>query len=301
MNRISHLYILFCCFLSSLFVVNVSASEIPQWWKDLHQYDPSKGWYEYMTYTSAYFGPNALPVPELYDGRVPRNNRVELSTDVFWGYGDQTQSLSARLMYVAIPGKLALSTWGVLTEHYQTTTAVRNQRASLVESGEETLFIGDIYLSTLFSLCREKNDRPDLNLEFVLKTASSKSAKGARYFDTPGYYIDLTAGKSLHFRNAFVQELRFVGVVGFLSYQLNEAHQEDALMYGGKFLLSSKKWSFENGIQGYSGWLDEGDRPLLLRSKLNFRQHRLNYFMQYQHALRDYPFRRIQTGICFEF
>jgi len=280
---------------------SVFALEIPQWWKDVHQYDPDKDAYDYMTYTSSYFGPNALPVPELYDGRVPEKNMAEVSVDGFWGFGDQTQSLSTRLTYVPKPGRLSISFWGVLLEHYQTTPAVRDERASMIEDGKETFMIGDLYLSTLMSIFKEKKYVPDINLEIVLKTSASQSPYNARYFDTPGYWFDLTAGKSLKFQQSFIQELRFVGTYGFLCYQLNSARQNDAPLYGAKVILSSKKWSFENGIHGYSGWLDKGDKPQVLRSKFDFCQNNFHYFLEFQYALRDYPFHRIQAGVNLSF
>jgi len=286
---------LFC-----LLTTSVLALDPPQWWKDVHQYNPDKAWYQYMTYTSANFGPNALPIPETYDGRIPKNNQAEVSTDFFWGYGDQTQSFSTRFVYAAIPGRLTLSGWGVLAEHYRTTTAVRDLRASQMENPEETLLIGDFYLSTLIGLLQEKRGQPDLNLEIVLKTASSKTSASARYFDTPGYYFNLTGGKSIHFKGILLDELRFVGNYGFLCYQLNQEHQNDAPLFGGKILLNAGSWTVESGIQGYSGWLDKGDKPLVLRGKLNYKSGQATFFLQYQHALRDYPFRRLQTGVCFD-
>ena len=286
--------------LSCMLVTTVFALDPPLWWKDVHNFNSDKSWYQYMTYTSGFFGPNALPVPELYDGRVPLKNQAEVSTDVFWGYGDQTQSLSIRLVYAAIPGKLTLSGWGVLAEHYLTTDSVRNFRASQVENPNETVLIGDFYLSTLIGLLQEKRWQPDLNLEIVLKTSSSKTSASARYFDTPGYYFNLTAGKSFHFKGSLLDELRFVGNYGFLCYQLNQEHQNDAPLFGGKMLLKAGKWTIESGIHGYSGWLEQGDKPLVLRGKLNFKAGPANVFLQYQHAFRDYPFRRLQTGVCFD-
>jgi hypothetical protein len=110
----------------------------------------------------------------------------------------------------------------------------------------------------------------------------------------------LTVGKSLYFKKSVINELRFVGMLGFLSYQLNDSKQNDAPLFGGKMILSSDKLSFENGLAGYSGWLKKGDQPLVLRSRLNFKSGSQHYFIQYQHALRDYPFRRLQVGVNFD-
>jgi len=40
-----------------MLAISVQALEPPQWWKDVHNYNPDKSWYQYMTYTSGFFGP----------------------------------------------------------------------------------------------------------------------------------------------------------------------------------------------------------------------------------------------------
>jgi hypothetical protein len=262
---------------------------------------PPTDWTDLMKYSTSYLGPNALPVPEMNDGKVLQKHNAEISTDFFWGYGDETQSLFTKFAYVFIPGRLAVSSWGVLAEHYKTTEAVRDERASLNQNTEGTTLIGDFYISTMIGVLKEKTYFPDINLEIVLKTSSSDLPKNARFMDTPGYYFNLTAGKSVFFRHSIIDEIRFSGNIGFLCYQTNTAYQNDAPLFGTKINLISGKWALENGICGYSGWLEQGDRPLVLRSKLIFHNGPLNYFVQYQHSLRDYPFKRIQTGVSLNF
>lgn len=282
----------------SFFIVSITVRAVlPEWWKDLHNWDGISEWTDYMTYTTSFFGPNALPVPEISDGKISKNHNAEISTDFFWGFGDQTQSLSTKLIYTFIPGKLAVCGWGVIAEHYKTTMAIRDERASIIENPEGSILIGDFYISTQIGILGETARRPDLNLEIVLKTASSKMPGGARFFDTPGYYFNLTAGKSMYIKNSIIDELRLAGNIGFLCYQTNTAYQNDAPVFGAKVNIISGNWSWENGIGGYSGWLEKGDKPLVLRSKLYFKNGKIHYFMQYQHSLRDYPFRRLQTGV----
>lgn len=276
------------------------SQEPPTWWQGIHNYNPSKSWYEYMTYSTSYFGPNALPVPELYDGRVPLKSVAEISTDAFWGFGDQTQSLSLRLGWVPMPGRLSFSAWGVLAERYRTTRAVRDARASQIESGSGNVLIGDFYLSSMIRLLEEKIHWPTLNLEFVLKTASSKTPIDARFMDTPGYWFNLAAGKSIRLKSSWLDELRFVGNVGFLCYQLNGFHQNDAPMYGGKVLLKTGKLQLDAGVHGYSGWVQNGDKPLVLRSGFQYDLGNKSFFVHFQHAFRDYPFRRLQLGFKFD-
>lgn len=269
----------------------------PYWWQDVHGYDGTSPWTSYMTYTAAFFGPNAFPVLETLDGRTSVNSRVDVSTDVFWGFGDQTQSLSMELQYAVWPGRVVVKGWGVLLEHYKTTLAVRDERASAVELAEETLLIGDLYLSTQVRLLEKKGHRPDLMVEWILKTASSGTPAGARFFDTPGYVGRLATGKSWYPRQAWLQEVRLAANVGFLSYQMNTRMQNDAPSAALQVSLRHEALSWTNEAAGYYGWTDRGDRPMVLRSKLSYDKGPLHVYVQYQHALHDYPFRRVQTGL----
>jgi hypothetical protein len=299
MYRWIRCFVFISLFLSS--PVKASVTTLPQWWIDLHNYNGYKPWNEYFTLSSAYFGPNALPVPEVGDGRMPEKHQLEFSTDVYWGFGDQTQSFATRGTYVLVPGRVCISVWGVLAEHYRTTIAIRNLRASLIKDPEQTLFIGDFYFSTKMRLLEESRHTPDLNLEVALKTASSATLRSARYMDTPGYYVDLTAGKTFPVHYSFFNGFRLVGQIGFLSYQLNQEHQNDAPLYGGKVMLLRPNSSVEVGLNGYSGWMHEGgDHPLVLRGKYQYVHRNKHYFIQYQHAFRDYPYRRLQTGIAID-
>lgn len=292
-----------CCCLLLLFFFCVSVSvkaATPDWWQGVHNYDGVSDWSSYMTYASAYFGPNALPVPELPDGSVSLSHRAEVSANVFWGFGDQTQSLSTQFTYVFIPGRLAISGSGVFVEHYKTTTAVRDIRASLVESAEETVWIGDYYLSTQVALLRESGWMPDASLSIILKTASSETSAGARFFDTPGYMFDFAVGKTISSRSAFLDSCRVAANVGFLCYQLNSRRQNDAPLYGALCRLYHGRFSLEAGMGGYEGWIN-GSRPLVFRSKLSWMMRSNELFIGYQHAFRDYPFRRIQAGFAVNF
>jgi hypothetical protein len=273
---------------------------IPAWWAELHHYDGVSDWSRYMTYTPAYFGPNALPVPEISSGQVVEKHLVELSTDVFWGFGDQTQSLSGRLTYVFLPRRLAVSAWGVMAEHYRTTEEVRNKRASLIEDAEETLLLGDWYISTQIGLLEESVRRPDLMLELIMKTASHRQTGGARYFDTPGTIFTLEGGKTFPLATPLLRSIRTSGEIGFLCYQMNSHHQNDAPLYGAKLHFNFGRSQVETSVGGYHGWTGEGDSPLVLRAKWSYDIQKAHYFMQYQHPFSDYPFYRFQTGITFD-
>lgn len=274
---------------------------LPQWYQDAHNCFPDADWRALQTFTTSYFGPNALPVPELYDGKAPQRSSIEISPDVFWGYGDQTQSLSARIVWAVVPGKVSVSAWGVLAEQYRTTSEVRDARGSLVESAAGTEMPGDFYVATTLALLKETPKRPELLLDVVLKTASSKVSNSARFMDTPGYWFSLTLGKSFYIGSTVLDDLRFVANAGFLCYQLNTINQNDAPLFGTKLIFNKAAWTLEAGVHGYSGWLNLGDKPLVFRSKLSFTSGNVSLFTQFQKSLRDYPFNRLQTGFSVQF
>lgn len=258
-----------------------------------------KPWVELMKFSPSFFGPNALPVPEFNEGRIPENHYAAMSVDNFWGYGDNTQSLSVRLNYSFIPGRLSLNAWGVLAEHYNVTQDVADLRNMATTDLEGWYSTGDFYLSTMIGLLKENKVFPDINFEIVLKTASSKTPSSARYFDTPGYCFNLFAGKSFTIKNSFINEIRLAANYGFICYQTNTLFQNDAWLYGTELILNSGCFKWSNGIGGYSGWLGNGDCPVVLRSKFTFSLSHLDLFIQFQKSLRDYPFKRIQTGVSF--
>lgn len=45
-----------------------------------------------VKYAPAWFGPNANPVPEFTDGRIPAKTTISLMGDYYFGYGDETKN-----------------------------------------------------------------------------------------------------------------------------------------------------------------------------------------------------------------
>ncbi len=293
------------------------AVQPPSWWSALHAGEyQAPSWESVYTLTSAHFGPNALPAPEWKDGRVEERSAAEVSADFFAGDGDRTASLSCRLEWVAIPGRLSVEGWGVAYEYYTITSAVCRERASMLfdpsvrESGSGHTVIGDFYLSTNIALLQESEHRPDLLFRIVLKTASSENYRYARFFDTPGYLFDLTCGKSWRMSETSVlKSLRLTGNVGFLCYQMNTRFQNDAPSFYLKCGLDFWKIQWENGAGGYCGWTGDGDQPIVVRSRVSFcpasfgatqgksaSEAKGRLFLQYQYGLNDTAPHRLQLG-----
>jgi len=258
-----------------------------------------------VRYSTAWFGPNANPVPEFTDATIPAQTTVSIMGDYYFGHGDRTENGYLKVEIPLVPERVSLKVWSTVMEHYQTTDEIMLKRGSSSSVGSEP---GDIYVQTRISLFTEKKYRPAIILNSTLKTAAAKTFTTRRYFDTPGYYFDLEAGKSFHTKSKFISEIRSVTNVGFLCWETTNSKQDDAPMYGEKIIIGNDNWKFENTISGYWGWLhsskatnlpDYGDTPLVYATKFSIKKGKINYFAQYQYGITDFPYHQIRAGISF--
>ncbi len=258
-------------------------------------------------YSPSWFGPNAHPVPELTNARIGKYTNVDLSLDSYFGYGDRTQSSYLRVEIPLVSERIALKLWANLIEHYTVDTIVANKRAMTVDhySGFAR---GDIYVQTKIRLLKETEQIPNLIINYTLKTSSGTGVYEKRHFNTTGYYFELEAGKSFKIKTAITDEIRWVGMVGFMCWETVNYTQNDAPMYGTKIQFKKNKIEWEGGIRGYSGWMnkhpdygnDFGDRPLVTFTKVNILGTKVNYYFQYQYGMRDFPYQQVRVGIQFD-
>lgn len=259
-----------------------------------------------IRYSTAWFGPNANPVPEFTDASIPAKTTISLMGDYYFGFGDQTENGYAKIEIPLIPENVSLKVWSTFLEHFQTSEAVMQARGSSSLSGWEG---GDVYVQTRIRLLREKKYAPQIILNSTLKTASAKTVRTRRYFDTPGYYFDAEAGKSFLTTNSFIHEIRAVADIGFMCWETTNSRQDDAPMYGGKIIIGNEKWKLENSLSGYWGWLhtyapispnhDYGDAPLIYAAKLNLLCKNITWFAQYEYGIHDFPYNQLRLGISF--
>lgn len=260
-----------------------------------------------VKYSSAWFGPNANPVPEFTDGRIPQKTTISLMADYYFGYGDETKNGYFKIEIPLVSERVSFKIWSTVFERYKVTpelSAYREMNGNL--SGKSN---GDFYVQTRISLLKEKKTAPAIILNSTLKTASGTNFNERRYFDTPGYYFDMEIAKSIYIKSKFINEIRAVGNLGFLCWETTGSSQNDAPMYGAKIIIGNKKWNLDNTIAGYWGWIhtnkklsplgDYGDAPLVYSSKITFKSEYMDYFAQYQYGINDFPYHQIRLGISF--
>jgi len=259
-----------------------------------------------VKYSTAWFGPNANPVPEFSDARIPTKTTISLMGDYYFGFGDQTKNGYFKIEIPLLSERVSLKVWTSLFENYKVTDLVSSQRnmASGNTSGKAS---GDFYVQTRMLILKEKKYAPNIILNSTLKSASGTNFNERRYFDTPGYYFDVEIGKSIYTKRKFISEIRGVANLGFLCWETTNSTQNDAPMYGGKIIVGNKNWKLENTLSGYWGWMhsnrhysaDYGDAPLVYAAKFSVMKGYMDYFAQYQYGIKDFPYHQIRVGISF--
>lgn len=287
--------------LLALCFVNVCrAQDDFGWWNQIHGWDGVTPWNRYLTLSAKYLGPNALPVPEIRDARVDSFPYIELLAGGHFSRGDRTIDGNLRLGVPVAAGKASLEIQVVPCEYYVTDTITRDLRASRERDGKGFAF-GDIRFATLIQLLRGQDRLPDIEMEVAFRTASGKSLSAARYTDAPGYHMDLSFGRD--FRPFTGLILRAYGLIGYYGYQTFDPQhlQNDCFLYGAGACISKSYWSWSHQFAGYTGYMDNGDRPVLYRSELRRNGVAADGLLQFQIGLHDFGYRSVHAGVSWKF
>lgn len=273
-----------------------------QWWNNKHQWDGYSSWTEYLIISPSYLGPNALPVPEVRKGSPPGEGFFRLGVDGHYHRGGRTGNLYSRFFTPLFSPRVGLNLSYVPVEVYRTDTLTRDLRRSR-EYDARGISFGDLYVGMCIHLVQEDDRVPDIMLSLHLKTASGTRLEAARHTDAPGYYVDLSAGKSLSPAGKFGLT-RIYGMVGFYAYQtyLTNYLQNDAVLYGTGFDIKAGRFHMEHQLGGYAGYLDNGDRPLVYRLSLRLDlQSPFTPEFRFQRGLNDFPFTSLRISASYRF
>lgn len=290
----------FILLISVFLSLTSSAQEDFSWWIQKHNWDGVTPWNQYMTISSAFLGPNALPVPEFKNGLVDSVSSVQISFDQILSKGDPTQDFFLKGVLPLFKNRMSIELFAVPLEWYKMDTVTRDLRAVRTRSGKGSAG-GDIYLSTQIQIVKNRKHFPDLLLRFAIRTASGTHLRDARYTDAPGYYVDLSFGKSVLAGNKFIKDVRLFADAGFYIYQTYDLQylQNDCFLFGGGFSMRTKKLSWANSIGGYSGYLNNGDKPLVYRSELRLLNSISDWAISYENGLHDYSYQKFRVSYIF--
>jgi hypothetical protein len=250
-----------------------------------------------VSYSPAFFGPNALPVPEFANADITKHTFASLSQNYFSGQGDQTHCSRFDVEVPLLPERISLKLWAYIAEYYDVTQEIYDLRQMEQSQLHGNFAVGDIYVQTRFSVLSETEMRPAVVVNSTLKSASGNEFKARRHYDTPGYYFDMEVVKSLPLDGKHLKSIRFAANLGFLCWETTNSVQNDAYMYGSAIILSSKQLDVETAIGGYSGWMNNGDKPVVVSSKLIGRTAVADIFLQYKYGIRDWRYHHLAAGL----
>jgi hypothetical protein len=248
------------------FSTHLIAQEDFTWWGEKHNWDGFRHWTAYTKLTSKFMGPNALPVPDSKKGILPNQTTLKLAGEGHFSDGDKTQNLFSSFYLPMFSERIGLQLEMVPVEFYKMDDKTRDERISR-EFVSEGRTVGDLYIATFIQLTKDHKKLPDMVLGINFKTASGANLDAARFTNTPGYFFDLSASKEITFNSKRISSIRPHALAGFYVYQtyLENNYQNDAFMYGLGIDVNSKKVTYEASLNGYVGYLNEGDRPMVAR------------------------------------
>ena len=274
-----------------------------EWWNRKHDWDGCTSWSRYLIVSPSYMGPNALPVPEVHKGKPSGTLTLEAGAEGHYSKGDRTGNLFAGFYTPLFSPRAGLGLRYVPLELYSTDTLTRDLRRSR-EYDARGISFGDLYAGTFIHLVREDGRIPDIMLSLHLKTASGTRFEAARHTDAPGYYVDLSAGKSIRREGRLINLTRVYGMIGFYAFQTNleKYMQNDAVLYGAGIELTAGRWQIDHQLGGYAGYLDNGDRPLVYRLDLRWdTPSAADLKIRFQHGLNDFPYTSLRVSGLFHF
>lgn len=240
----------------------------------------------YLIYSPRYFGANAFPMPELVGGRLSSRWEVELRGEYHTMPGDKTKDVFARLYIPIAKGKAGVTISGVIREFYKTSPEVRDERHA-VETESPIPCYGDVVLNCYYQVLRNEK-WADIVVSANLKTASGGRLCDARYTDAASYWFDCNIGRTLWQNDR--ASLRIQGLVGFYCWMTNNLihRQNDALCYGLGLQGAYRGFSLDCDYSGIHGYRGEGDKPMVIRTKLNYEIKKNIVSFRYKHGLKDH-------------
>lgn len=244
----------------------------------------------YLKYSPRYFGANAFPLPELMGGKLSSRWEVEVRGEYHKMTGDKTKDVFARLYIPIAKGRAGISMYGVIQEWYETSPEVRDERNAFSVKSPIPCH-GDFILSCHYQVLTSEK-WADIVATATLKTASGGRLCDARYTDAAAYWFDCNIGRTLWQAPNKSASFRLQGMVGFYCWMTNDIvnRQNDALTYAIGAQATYRGFTFNCDYTGIKGYRKDGDKPMVVRSKLNYELKKNIISFGYKHGIQDYFF-----------
>ena len=240
-----------------------------------------------MQYSPKYFGPNAFPVPELKNGRLNTRWEAELRGEYHSYKGDRTKDIFARVFVPVAGGCAGLEVSYIIYEYYNMTPQTVEERHAAGTSWKSGAH-GDVIVSSFYQILRNEKWM-DILAEATLKTASGNRLADARYTDAAAYWFNLNIGRNLYKSIDSNTSVRIQGYAGFYCWMTNEKihRQNDAITYSVGISGTHGNISAVADIAGINGYKNNGDRPMQIRTKMNYEYKKNILSLRYKHGMKD--------------
>jgi hypothetical protein len=274
-----------------------SFSQDFQWWTDNVKWDGFTHWRNYIIYSPAMLGPNALPIPTLMEGKTDTTLTFGSSARCLYATGDFTYAQSFYLTYPTNNKNISFDISWIPREIYQTSHEWKTKRKVHFPAYYDRHAMTDILFNTVFQLSKEEVKWMDLTFRSSFRFATSTHVNAARGTDAPGYSFDLTAGKSMSSR------LRFMGMLGFYVWQTNRDDylQNDAFLLGLGVKYFWKKWSISTQYRGYWGYIGDGDDNVAISLKIKYTGQSWHFFTLVSKGMEDNFYNSLECGVIHLF
>ena len=282
--------------LIALVLISFNAQAQLDWWNQIHNWDGATPWTQYMKYSHAYLGPNAIPIPTLQ--RSNMGSYFKSSSQMSLIEDDSFLTLHNEIHWDRGHTQIHITHQSI--EYYRMSEEVRDLRISRDEDGEGVL-AGDVLIDISTRLW--ERDREALWFTFHTKTAAGPLPQ-ARFTDAPGYAFFFSHQKS--FDSWGNWEPYLTTDAGFQVYQTHwvDYPQNDGFLGNIKLQLHKDKTYLSAQLRTFTGYFLDGDWPRLLELQwsqtFTFGREKLGRtHVGWTRGLNDYPFSFLTVGMTY--
>lgn len=244
-------------------------------------------------------GPNALPVQRIRNGLVGTDFELRINQSSHFMKGDNTFNIDGYLLAPVVRNFMALETQWYFLEMYRSSNAIRDWRRLEARDEGTRVVLGDLNFSFLMQFVRNHKWLPD-----VMGVIGHKSTLGAvedgHFTNTPALWASLSMGKDLVQSDNF--RFRMNGLIGFYVYHGNREKitQNEGPVMGLETQLNYKSFELGSSLSAYTGWEAVGhDDPVYWITRLQKHNRRIDWHLEYQTGLRDYPYETFRIGFTW--
>jgi hypothetical protein len=286
-------------FISFAIIMGVTTgrAQTMDWWANNVGWDGVTSWKRYLIFSPGFMGPNALPVPEMGRTVIDSISAIGATVNFHFSKGDPTQNIKLIGNFCIVKNIISADLVYIPMEWFQTTHEVKTERKVYYMAYNEKRQSGDVYLNLNLRIFEKWRKQVEMMLRLGYRFPTGSITGAARYTDSPGYYFDLTAGKPLSPGGP----LKVLGLLGFYVWQTNQDlhFQDDAFVFGAGLEYNKDSWRIDFNSVGYLGYMNNGDKPVVVRIGAQKIIHHMTAILRLQRGLHDFDYTTLETGIKF--